>query len=974
MNIVIVSPGMEHDGNTLKEKSLGGSETAAIQLAEALADKERTLDPFGRHNLVTVFSPCKVPVRVANVNYLPIQAAETFCGGGDTDLLIVSRAWAFLKKTMNAKCVFFWSHDLGSLQEAMGVRSVMWQIDRLLALTEFHKSVWKENYGITDEAFEIIRNGIDLTRFPGKRPLLSEREKGLMVMSGRPERGWDNLLKPGGIMERLLNMGVPAKLVLSYYDNPNPAFQAQYDTLFARARQLPNVEVVGSLTKDKLYELYSKAWLYAYASNWEETSCISAMESAACGLPILTTDIGGLKETVKSGTGIKLPAPAHKEWQPGPFRELDEAYISRFTNEIAALYRDDLRWERMSRAAFDHGKTLSWYGVGDRLVNLADDILRSKSANARTLYKHFFRLSDIEMCRKLEPAIEGCVYLVEREREYIKNNISFDSSPEAYKEQYEHVAENLGEGAFEAGEFEPRTQILLDFIRQNTAKIYKILDVGCAHGMQTIRMANLNPNFIVHGVDVSENQIGWAEKEAVKYAKHNNVRFYAATPDEMEEKGQYDLVVLNEILEHVPDPAALIAEAERACKPGGLIFITVPFGPWEILSHDSFKWRCHIRHYEMGDLHDLFSKKKDFEMFFRQTGVTPDRGEPLGHHYVIYVNSEAPTGVVNYERKMAWQSPRQTVSLCMIAYNAEDMLHRALKSIKGVADEIIIAVDPKTTDSTPDIARQYGAKIVPGINPMEFGFDEARNNSIKHASGEWVLWVDSDEELLLPQRLHKYLRKNILSGYAIQQHHLSVDPPMNMKPDLPVRLFRNFEGTRFFGVCHEHPEKSLNEGIGLAMVLEDTWIAHDGYLTENVRRNRFLRNIGLVQRDREKYPTRILGHFLWLRDLIHMCRYTMETNGNAPSPQILAWCREAQTLFEAQYLDKLDDPMCPEAIGYYSEANRLLGQGVPIQLTMAVAGQPPKNVMAQFRNAELAGRFMSNLGKIVLKPFESRYL
>nr|MDA8121775.1 hypothetical protein [Deltaproteobacteria bacterium] len=89
MNIVIVSPGMAHDGNTLKEKSLGGSETAAIQLAEAIARKK---DAFGRMCNVVVFSPCEKPMEANGVRYLPIQAAAEHMAGADIDVLIVSRA------------------------------------------------------------------------------------------------------------------------------------------------------------------------------------------------------------------------------------------------------------------------------------------------------------------------------------------------------------------------------------------------------------------------------------------------------------------------------------------------------------------------------------------------------------------------------------------------------------------------------------------------------------------------------------------------------------------------------------------------------------------------------------------------------------------------------------------------------------------------------------------------------------------
>ena len=49
----------------------------------------------------------------------------------------------------------------------------------------------------------------------------------------------------------------------------------------------------------------------------------------------------------------------------------------------------------------------------------------------------------------------------------------------------------------------------------------------------------------------------------------------------------------------------------------------------------------------------------------------------------------------------------------------------------------------------------------------------------------------------------------------------------------------------------------MNEGVGSSTVLSDANIAHEGYLTETVRRGRFLRNIDLMKKDRELNPERL---------------------------------------------------------------------------------------------------------------------
>jgi len=978
MLIVIVSPGMPHDGNTLKTKSLGGSETAAIQLSEALA---KITDGFGNKNRVTVFSNCEAPCTVNNVQYMPLQAARGYIEGADIDVLIVSRWNEPLMKPTSAKVVLYWAHDLALKRFTAQVRGIMYQIDRILVMSEFQKAQYKEIHGLPDKMFEVTRNGIDLDLFlaPGSR----RREMGQMVYCARPERGLENLVKPGGIMEMLLEDKVPVTLSVAHYDNTTEQMKPYYEALWARCNALPNVRIVGSLTKNQLYDLYSRSWLYVYPTDFEEISCISAMEAMACGLPFITTPTAALVETLDKDAAIFIDGPAASpECQ------------KRFVDKIKTLAASPETMKKMSVAGYKKAASISWIPVAEQIVSVSDKIMREKSSDPSRLYKHFFRMSDIEMCRALEAASDTMaglyperdhpLRLAEKEVKYVKDNFSFTESGNAYREHYLKVdgpIDEVNRGAsvehFPNSENEPRWMVMKKFIHENAEKFKSVLDFGCWIGHQTIRVANELPDAAVVGVDVNHMNITLAQKCTELYSKHKNVKF--TVWDEMLDDGaflgQSDLVICNEVLEHVLDPYVLIDRLEKLCKPGGTIFITTPYGPWEYESYHTFPYRCHLRHYEMNDLLDVFGEKENLQAYYREIGKSKE-GLSLGHQYIVYTNNpERKTGRVNMVRKMAYQAPRETLSVCMIAYNAEDLLHRCLKSVKNIADEIIIAIDPKTNDSTRLIAQHHGCKIIDGIDPIKEGFETARNLSISKASGDWILWIDSDEELLQYENVYKYLRSNHLDGYAIQQHHMSVDPPMALKPDLPVRLFRNGEGIRFYGHVHEHPEIEMNKGIGQGVVVSDTWIAHDGYLTERIRRDRFLRNIDLVVIDRKKYPERNLGHFLWLRDLIHLIRYRMESrNGTGPDQQTIAWAKEAKDLFEQKFLNESGSPMLTEALTYYSEANNFLRLGQIVEFSIKCENLEPVSIKGRFPNSDIAQKFIGNLAKNMISTLEGRYI
>lgn len=89
------------------------------------------------------------------------------------------------------------------------------------------------------------------------------------------------------------------------------------------------------------------------------------------------------------------------------------------------------------------------------------------------------------------------------------------------------------------------------------------------------------------------------------------------------------------------------------------------------------------------------------------------------------------------------------VSLCMIVKDEEEALPGCLESVRGLVDEIIV-VDTGSKDRTPEIAKKYGAKVFSfrWIND----FAAARNESLRHATGDYIFWLDVDDRVRLKKR------------------------------------------------------------------------------------------------------------------------------------------------------------------------------------------------------------------------------
>jgi len=103
-----------------------------------------------------------------------------------------------------------------------------------------------------------------------------------------------------------------------------------------------------------------------------------------------------------------------------------------------------------------------------------------------------------------------------------------------------------------------------------------------------------------------------------------------------------------------------------------------------------------------------------------------------------------------------------TLSVCIITLNEEANIVRTLKSVEGIADEIIV-LDSGSTDSTLALAQAHGAKVF--TEPWK-GFAAQKNSALAKATGEWILSLDADEEV--SQELGAAIRTLLKSAHAPQ--------------------------------------------------------------------------------------------------------------------------------------------------------------------------------------------------------------
>jgi len=98
-----------------------------------------------------------------------------------------------------------------------------------------------------------------------------------------------------------------------------------------------------------------------------------------------------------------------------------------------------------------------------------------------------------------------------------------------------------------------------------------VLDVGCGPGTITADLAARLPGGQVTGIDAAAGVLAEAQEEAGRRGQAN-VRFETGDVYALDfEDGTFDVVHAHQVLQHLSDPVAALAEMRRVCRPGGLV-------------------------------------------------------------------------------------------------------------------------------------------------------------------------------------------------------------------------------------------------------------------------------------------------------------------------------------------------------------------------------------------------------------------
>ncbi|CAL62706.1 3-demethylubiquinone-9 3-methyltransferase (3,4-dihydroxy-5-hexaprenylbenzoate methyltransferase) (DHHB methyltransferase) [Herminiimonas arsenicoxydans] len=174
-----------------------------------------------------------------------------------------------------------------------------------------------------------------------------------------------------------------------------------------------------------------------------------------------------------------------------------------------------------------------------------------------------------------------------------------------------------------------------------------VIDIGCGGGILSESMARKGAN--VTGIDLSEKALKVADLHSLESGVQVRYELIAAEDMAAREAGKFDIVTCMEMLEHVPDPAAIVAAAAKLAKPGGTIFFsTINRNPKAYL-HAVLGAEYLLRLLPKGT-HDYakFITPAELSRFAREAGLTVDTLRGMGFNPLTKIYSLTHDTSVNY--------------------------------------------------------------------------------------------------------------------------------------------------------------------------------------------------------------------------------------------------------------------------------------------------------------------------------------
>lgn len=322
------------DEELLAEKGLGGSETAAIEMARLI--KLKTGRP------VKIFQPrADYKVMPSGVEMIPIQKLVEYRKSYIPHTHI---AWRHAAPLFDCPS-YVWSHDLMT----QGVEKQE-NYTQVLCLSEFHKNYMMAMQGVSEDKIRLTRNGIDQGLFHMER----EKVPYKVIFSSSPDRGLDRCIC---IVKRLKEKRPEWPLEFhcfyGFHNMKNGGLKEEAERLEKLIEEHRDfVHYHGNVDKPTLIKHFQESVVWLYPADFIETYCITVLEALCSKTFPLVRNMGALPYTLKpaldKGMAQMLDSDAVTEAQLDEWARYLELAIEEKKWQTVDVKPEDFSWSSVS--------------------------------------------------------------------------------------------------------------------------------------------------------------------------------------------------------------------------------------------------------------------------------------------------------------------------------------------------------------------------------------------------------------------------------------------------------------------------------------------------------------------------------------------------------------------------------------------------------------------------------------------------
>jgi D-inositol-3-phosphate glycosyltransferase len=250
----------------------------------------------------------------------------------------------------------------------VGEHEVVASADRLVASTAVEASQLIDLYGADPAKVAIVPPGVDLETFrPGDRKAARGRlgiaaDAVVLLFAGRiqPLKAPEVLVRAAAALVAS-SQSLRERMVVAVVGAPSGTGMAHPGSLTHLAHSLDIGDLIRfepPVSQALLADWYRAADLTVVPSHSESFGLV-ALESQACGTPVVATSVGGLSTVVSHGsTGMLVDGHDSSAW----------------ARTLAALIADPARRRHLSRGAVAHARNFSWDATADRMLEIYAEV------------------------------------------------------------------------------------------------------------------------------------------------------------------------------------------------------------------------------------------------------------------------------------------------------------------------------------------------------------------------------------------------------------------------------------------------------------------------------------------------------------------------------------------------------------------------------------------------------------------------